>query len=74
MVVWLTTGRRTSHWIVTRVGYGLHLEPARILAPHHKTSTSVSQGMTATPVDEVEHAENEQHHEEIILADHDILL
>ena len=40
----------------------------------YQTSTSVSQGMTAIPVDEVEHAENEQHHEEIILADHDVLL
>ena len=37
-------------------------------------NASVSEGVTATPIDEVEHADDEQHHEEIILADHDILL
>jgi hypothetical protein len=46
------------------------LQYAKSYLPNHL----VSQGVTATPVDEVEHAEDEQHHEEIILADRDILL
>jgi hypothetical protein len=74
MVVLLTAGRGTSHGSVTRVGCGLCLEPAGILAEHKRPSTSVSQRVTATPVDKVEHADDKQHHEEIILADHDILL
>jgi hypothetical protein len=40
----------------------------------HLPIASVSQGVTATPMDEVEHADEKQHHEEIILADHGILL
>jgi hypothetical protein len=37
-------------------------------------NNSMSPGVAATPMDEVEHADEKQHHEEIILADHDILL
>ena len=43
-------------------------------AKNYLANHSVSQRVTATPVDEVKHADDEQHHEEIILADHGILL
>jgi hypothetical protein len=35
---------------------------------------SMSPGMTATPMDQVKNEDHEQYHEEIILADHGILL
>ena len=43
-------------------------------AKSYLPNNSMSPGVTAAPMEEVEHADDKQHHEEIILADHDILL